>query len=150
MRIDGILNGETHERQERAEDMLNETNKKTAVVLVIDDEETITGLVKTILTKEGYTVHEASSGLEGVTTAMQVRPDLILMDITMPDIDGYEATSQIKQYPSLKNVPIVFLSGKSASEDGGRAFATGGLTYMRKPFTAQQLKDLVALALLSV
>jgi CheY-like chemotaxis protein len=130
--------------------MANNTTKKTAVVLVIDDEETITGLVRMILGKEGYTVHAASNGLDGVTAASQIRPNLILMDITMPDIDGYEATRQIKEIPSLKNVPVIFLSGKSASEDGGRAFATGGLTYMRKPFTAQQLKDLVTLALLSV
>ncbi len=130
--------------------MVNETSKKTAVVLVIDDEETITGLVEAILTKEGYTVHKAANGLDGISVASQVRPNLILMDITMPDMDGYEATSQIKQIPSLKGVPIIFLTGKSASEDGGRAFATGGLTFMRKPFTAQQLKDLVNLALLSV
>lgn len=129
--------------------MADGPSKKTPVVLVVDDEDAITGLVTMILAREGYTVHAAGNGVDGVAMACQVRPDLILMDITMPDMDGYEATRHIKQDPVLGNIPVIFLSGRSAAEDGGRSFATGGLTFMRKPFTALQLKDLVALTLLS-
>lgn len=121
-----------------------------ATILVVDDEPAISGLIETILSKDGYDVAVASTGLEGISLAAKLRPDLILMDITMPDIDGYEATRQIKADPYLKDIPVIFLTGRSATEDGGRAFATGGLTYMRKPFNNQQLRDLVNLAVQSL
>ncbi len=130
--------------------MTIQTSKKAITILVIDDEDAITGLMMAILTKEGYTVNIAGNGVDGVASASQCKPDIIFMDITMPDMDGYQATSQIKQNPALRDVPIIFLSGKSASEDGGRSFATGGTTYMRKPFTSQQLRDMVALTLMSI
>lgn len=125
-------------------------NTGKAKILVVDDEPAVSGLIETILTKDGYDITVAESGLEGISLAVKVRPDLILMDITMPDIDGYEATRQIKNDPNLKDIPVIFLTGRSASEDGGRAFATGGLTYMRKPFNNQQLRDLVNLAIQSL
>lgn len=121
-----------------------------ATILVVDDEPAISGLIETILSKDGYDVAVASTGLEGISLAAKLRPDLILMDITMPDIDGYEATRQIKADPYLKDIPVIFLTGRSATEDGGRAFATGGLTYVRKPFNNQQLRDLVNLAVQSL
>lgn len=121
-----------------------------AHILVVDDEPAVSGLIETVLSKDGYQVSVASSGFEGISLAAKLHPSLILMDISMPDIDGYEATKQIKGDPFLKDIPVIFLTGRSASEDGGRAFATGGLTYMRKPFTNQQLRDLVNLAIQSL
>lgn len=117
-----------------------------AKILVVDDDPAIGGLIAAILGKDGYVVSVANSGTVGVHMAEQERPNLILMDISMPDMDGYEATKQIKASPTLADTPVIFLTGRSASEDGGRAFCSGGLTFMRKPFTAQQLRDLVALA----
>jgi CheY-like chemotaxis protein len=127
-----------------------ETSSKTGIILVIDDEEAVTGVIQAVLSREGYRVHLAHDGAEGVKLASQVQPDLIIMDITMPGMDGYEATERLKQDPKLADVPIIFLTGKSASEDGGRAFAKGGVSYVRKPFTSQQLRDLVALAMQSL
>jgi CheY-like chemotaxis protein len=127
-----------------------ETSSKTGIILVIDDEEAVTGVIQAVLSREGYRVHLAHDGAEGVKLASQVQPDLIIMDITMPGMDGYEATERLKQDPQLADVPIIFLTGKSASEDGGRAFAKGGVSYVRKPFTSQQLRDLVALAMQSL
>ena len=123
---------------------------ETGKVLVIDDDSTITGLIETVLKRDGYQVLIANSGGEGISLARETKPNLILMDITMPDMDGYEATKQLKADPTLQAIPVIFLTGKSASEDGGRAFATGGLTYMRKPFSNQQLRDLVMLAMQSI
>ncbi len=77
-------------------------------------------------------------------------PNLVLMDITMPDGDGYDTTQRLKQIPQLKHVPVIFLTGRSPQEDGGRSFHAGGLTYVKKPFGAKQLQDLVDLALQSV
>ncbi len=130
--------------------MNQNTNEEKKQVLAIDDDETITGLINTILTKEDYTVCIANDGIKGVQMAEEIKPDLILMDITMPGLDGYEATEKIKQNPVIREIPVVFLTGKSASEDAGKAFAKGGITYMRKPFTAGQLKDIVRLATESV
>lgn len=119
-------------------------------VMIIDDDPVITGLIEAVLKRDGYDVYMANSGGEGLAMAREVKPNLILMDITMPDMDGYEATKQLKADPALMSIPVIFLTGKSASEDGGRAFATGGLTYMRKPFSNQQLRDLVMLAMQSI
>lgn len=127
----------------------DDTNNRRNI-LVIDDDDTITGLVNTVLTKEGYNVHIANDGISGVKKAEELKPDIILMDITMPGLDGYEATEKIKQNPIIREIPVIFLTGKSASEDGGKAFAKGGATFMRKPFTNQQLKDLVNLAMESI
>jgi len=129
---------------------MKENEPKGGKVLVVDDDQMITDLIQTVLGREGYDVLVANSGQDGIKTAREKAPSLILMDITMPDIDGYEATKQLKADPRLQGIPVIFLTGRSASEDGGRAFATGGLTYMRKPFTNQQLKDLVALAMQSI
>ncbi|MBK7143274.1 MAG: response regulator [bacterium] len=115
-------------------------------ILVVDDDPAISGLISAILGKDGYSVIVANCGSDGVRKAGEEHPKLVLMDITMPDMDGYEATRLIKSAPDMKDIPVIFLTGRSASEDGGRAFTSGGLTFMRKPFTAQQLRDLVSLA----
>ena len=125
-------------------------SSKTGTILVIDDEEAVTGVIDAVLSKAGYRVHVARDGVQGVDLANRVKPDLIIMDITMPGMDGYEATERLKQIPALANIPIIFLTGKSASEDGGRAFAKGGVSFVLKPFTGQQLRDLVALAMQSL
>ena len=130
--------------------MNQNTNNDKRQILVIDDDSTITGLINTILNKEGYNVCIANDGINGVQMAEEIKPDLILMDITMPGLDGYEATEKIKHNPILRDIPVIFLTGKSASEDAGKAFAKGGITFMRKPFSAQQLKDLIHLAMESV
>ncbi len=137
-------------RGEGVSSMSSDISSKAGTVLVVDDEEAVTGVIKAVLSKEGYQIHLAHDGLEGVRMAEQVRPDLIIMDITMPGMDGYEATEKLKQIPALANVPIIFLTGKSASEDGGLAFAKGGVSFVRKPFSGKQLRDLVALAMQSL
>lgn len=123
---------------------------RKATILVVDDEPAITGLLSRVLTLDGHSVHAASNGTEAIRLASEIRPDIIVMDITMPEMDGYEATSHIKHDPALKHTPVIFLTGKSAEEDAGRAFAKGGLTFVRKPFSNQQIRDLVSLTLDSI
>ena len=130
--------------------MNSESTSKSASILIIDDDQAVTGVVKAVLGKDGYAVSEAHSGEEGLAKAAELHPDLILMDITMPDMDGYLVTEKLKENPELKDIPVIFLSGRSASEDGGRSFAKGGLTYMKKPFTNQQLRDMVLLTLQAI
>lgn len=124
--------------------------KPSPRVLVADDEKAVAELLKKILGNEGYEVELAFDGQEAVTRAESFKPDLIIMDISMPEMNGYEATAKIKEQASLKDVPIIFLSGKAADEDGGRSFCSGGLTYVRKPFANWQITDLVNLTLQTV
>jgi len=119
-------------------------------ILVADDEASVTGLLKAVLSKEGHAVHTASTGIEAIKVAGETKPDLIIMDITIPEMDGYEATEQIKRDPRFKSTPVIFLTGKSAQEDGGKAFARGGLTFVQKPFSNQQIVDLVNLTMESL
>ncbi len=124
--------------------------KKPSLILVIDDDEAITGVVSTVLSADGHRVLTASDGTTGLELAEKEPPDLILMDIGLPEMDGYEVTRKLKEHISLQSVPVIFLTGQNASEDGGRAFGVGGAAYVQKPFSNQQLKDLVTLALQSV
>jgi CheY-like chemotaxis protein len=126
-----------------------QAQKPVGTILVVDDETAVTGVVSAMLGKHGYQVFCAHDGAEGVRLASECNPDLVIMDITMPTMSGYEATSRIKSNPNLKHVPVIFLSGKSASEDGGAAFRHGGATYLQKPFSASQLRDLVTLTLMT-
>ena len=126
------------------------TTKEGDVILVIDDEEVVTSLLRTLLTDEGYSVHTGGGGREAVDLALKVKPKLIIMDILMPDLDGYQATELIKQNPTLKDIPVIFLTGRSPEDDGGRAYAVGVTSFLRKPFTNEQITNLVSLALESV
>ena len=130
--------------------MSAEASSKKGTILVVDDEAAITGSIDAILSKEGYQIHLAHDGEEGVSLASQVNPDLIILDITMPGMDGYEVAERLKQAPALTDVPIIFLTGKTASEDDGKAFAKGGASFVRKPFSGKQLRDLVELAMQSL
>lgn len=124
--------------------------RQTATILVVDDEQPIAELIRKVLAQEGHNAHTANTGAEAVRKAAELKPDMIIMDITMPEMDGYEATEKIKGSEALKDVPVIFLTGKSAQEDGGRAFARGGTAYVRKPFSNAQIRDLVNLTLQSV
>ena len=90
--------------------------KTSGVILVVDDEDPSITRIKSILNKDGYDIHIDRNGLEGLQKAKKIKPDLILMDISMPGMDGYEATSLIKKCPALKemlNIAGVFKSMKS-------------------------------------
>lgn len=100
-----------------------------------------------MLTRAGYQVAVASTGKQALELTKTIEPDLIIMDILMPDIDGYEAAAKIKQDNQLSRIPVIFLSGRPSEEDGGRAFAVGGAAYLRKPFNDQQIRGVVELAL---
>ncbi|MBU0983593.1 MAG: response regulator [candidate division Zixibacteria bacterium] len=129
---------------------MSQAGDRRASILVVDDEESVVSLLEKLLSGEGYSVRTAQTGQDAIALAKERRPDIIIMDIMMPDMDGYEATRSLKQDPQLNSTPVIFLSGKPVAEDGGRAFAEGALTYIRKPFTNRQILDLLSLALQSL
>ena len=126
---------------------MSEDRKLNKRILIIDDDEVITGLIQALLSKEGYTVYTANNGIDGEKMAAEHVPHLIFMDISMPGQDGYETTENIKNVQSLSEIPVVFLTGQSAGEDNGKAFAKGGVSFVCKPFQNQQLTSLVSLIL---
>ncbi len=92
-----------------------------------------------MLTSHGYKIIEATDGLAGVESAGVHRPDLILMDIQLPGIDGYEATRRIKADPDLNNIPIIAVTSYALSGDDQKAFTAGCDDYVAKPFSPRKL-----------
>lgn len=128
----------------------NETQATRGVVLVVDDEPAITELVATALGRAGYRVIEAHDGATGVARAKEARPHLILMDITMPGMDGYEAAQLLVDDPRTAQIPILFVTGRSVQDDGGRAFRHGGSMFVRKPLFPSRIVELIDVAMLSL
>ena len=112
-------------------------------ILVVDDQEDLRGVLRDLLTGSGYTVIEAADGAAGVANAKSDRPDLILMDIQMPVIDGYEATRRIKVDPDLNPIPIVAVSSFAMKGDEEKARAAGCDHYVTKPYSPMQLLRLI-------
>jgi two-component system, cell cycle response regulator DivK len=112
-------------------------------ILVVEDQEDLRGVLRDLLTGSGYAVIEAGDGDAGVAKAKSDRPDLILMDIQMPVIDGYEATRRIKVEPALKPIPIIAVSSFAMKGDEEKARAVGCDHYVTKPYSPMQLLRLV-------
>ena len=109
------------------------------LILVIEDQEDNRRILRDLLTNSGYEVIEAIDGVEGVSSAETYRPDLILMDVQLPGIDGYEATRQIKANPDLKKTPIIVVTSYALSGDDLKAFEAGCDAYVAKPFSPREL-----------
>jgi len=108
-------------------------------ILVIEDQEDNRAILRDLLAAAGYEYLEAVNGLEGVAVAARERPDLILMDIQLPEIDGYEATRRIKSDPALRPIPIIAVTSYALSGDEAKARAAGCDDYVTKPFSPRAL-----------
>jgi two-component system cell cycle response regulator DivK len=109
------------------------------VILVIEDHEDNRRIMRDLLTSVNYEIIEAVTGEEGVRSAETHRPNLILMDIQLPDFDGYEATRRIKAIPSLASIPIIAVTSYALSGDDAKAFEAGCDAYVSKPFSPRAL-----------
>jgi len=112
-------------------------------ILVVEDQEDLRALLRTLLTGSGYSVSEAADGQSGVAQAIAERPDLILMDIQLPILDGYEATRQIKADPGLRTTPVIAVSSFAMKGDEERARASGCDHYVTKPYSPIQLLKVI-------
>src|SRR5258708_16762237 len=108
-------------------------------ILTVEDQEDNRMIMRDVLSAAGYELIEAVNGEEGVNRAQSERPDLILMDIQMPVLDGYEATRQIKADPNLKATPIIAVTSYALSGDQAKARAAGCDGYVSKPFSPREL-----------
>jgi len=106
-------------------------------ILVVEDNETNLYLIRFILEKNGYEVIEARSGAEGVELALKEKPDLVLMDVQLPDFDGLEATKRIRASETDAEIPIVALTSYAMPGDREKALAAGCTGYIEKPINPE-------------
>jgi two-component system, cell cycle response regulator DivK len=108
-------------------------------ILVVEDHEDNRQILRDLLASAGYEMIEAENGEVGVAAAIAEQPDLILMDIQLPILDGYEATRQIKANPALNAIPIIVVTSYALSGDEDKARAAGCDAYIAKPYSPRQL-----------
>jgi two-component system alkaline phosphatase synthesis response regulator PhoP len=110
-----------------------------ANVLIIDDEPDLVELLKYNLAKEGYKVEFAFNGFDGLRASEVFKPDLLILDIMLPDINGYEVCKRIKRTANFSAVPVIFLSAKQEEVDKVLGFESGAEDYITKPFSVAEL-----------
>ena len=108
-------------------------------ILVVEDQEDNRRIVRDLLTTTDYEVMEAENGEEALAAVAKQRPDLILMDIQLPVMDGYEATRRIKADPALREIPIIAVTSYALSGDEEKARAAGCDDFVPKPYSPRQL-----------
>jgi two-component system cell cycle response regulator DivK len=118
-----------------------------ARILYIEDNPENRLLVKRILEAEGYTVEEAVDGSSGLQKASEVKPDLILLDINLPEIDGYDLAHQLREIPALDQTPILALTANVMKGDRERTLEAGCDGYIQKPINVDRLPDQIRNAL---
>jgi DNA-binding response OmpR family regulator len=112
-------------------------------VLVVDDSSTIRTAVKWILTGQELEVLLAEDGLQGVATATRELPDLILMDVEMPRLDGFSACRQLRNQDTTRHIPIILVTSKGDQVEVARGYESGCTLYLTKPFDAERLRGVV-------
>lgn len=115
-----------------------------ARILIAEDERDIRDLVEFTLKYAGHEVHKAANGAEAVEMAPGVNPDLILMDVRMPKMTGYEACRTLKEMDEVKDIPVVFLSAKGQDIEMKTGLEAGAIAYILKPFAPDELTRRVA------
>ena len=108
-------------------------------ILVIDDQEEVRDLVEAALRDGGFEIFKASGGREGIQIAKNTRPDIIILDIMMPNFDGIATCKILKRNPITKEIPVIFLTAKHGKEDVKAALQAGGKDYVMKPFSPDDL-----------
>jgi two-component system cell cycle response regulator DivK len=109
------------------------------LILAVEDQEDNMQILRDLLTSAGYELIEAVNGEEALTVLSKQRPDLILMDIQIPIIDGYEATRRIKANPALRSIPIIAVTSHAIGEGEEKARAAGCDDFVAKPYSPRQL-----------
>jgi CheY-like chemotaxis protein len=113
-------------------------------VLIVDDEKAIRLVCRINLRSAGFETLEASDGEAALALARAERPDLILLDIMLPAVDGWRVAEELGASEATREIPIVFLSARAEPADAHRGHALGGVGYIKKPFDAAALADVVA------
>jgi len=114
-------------------------NLKGAKILIVDDTAENLHLLRKVLAKEGYELFVANSGEKAIKIATRAVPDLILLDVMMPVMDGFETCRRLKEDPTFKEIPVIFITAKNQTEDMVEAFQAGGVDFINKPFRHEEV-----------
>jgi DNA-binding response OmpR family regulator len=112
-------------------------------VLIVDDEEDVCYVVKNHLLLHGFEVVTANDGFKGMTLAMKYRPDIIILDVMMPKMSGFQVCANLRKRPEFADTPIIFLTAKDTPQDEAWGIRSGASKYMTKPFETRELTALV-------
>lgn len=115
----------------------------TKKILVVEDHEDNRKILRDLLTKNEFEVIEAADGLTGFQLTRSERPDLVIMDIQLPGVDGYETTRRIKDDEDLREIPVIVVTSYAMSGDETKAFEAGCNAYVAKPYSPRDLLSLV-------
>ncbi len=110
-------------------------------ILIVDDEDHIRVVLEARLSSAGFEVHQAVDGEEAIKKVNEIKPNLIVLDIKMPIMDGWEVLEKIKSNPETKSIPVIMLTVLSKIEEKMRAFAIGAEDYLTKPFSDSELME---------
>jgi twitching motility two-component system response regulator PilG len=119
-----------------------------SLILIVEDEESLLKLESILLTSRGYQVRGVTSGENALREIAENRPDLVLLDIMMPGLDGFEVCRRIKSNPSTSSIPVVMLTAKKNSQDQAKGVEAGADAYLTKPFKSVRIMEVIE-ALLS-
>ena len=126
------------------EKILAKPERTTRMVMVVDDSVTVRKVTSRLLERHGYEVVLAKDGLDAITKLEDIRPDIMLLDIEMPRMDGFEVASLVRHNPNLVGLPIIMITSRTGEKHRERAFQIGVNAYMGKPFQEQQLLETIA------
>jgi twitching motility two-component system response regulator PilH len=120
-----------------------------ALILIIDDSPTEVFQMRRMLENHGFETEAAADGAEGLRKAREMRPDLILMDIVMPGVDGFRATRMLANDPDTRAIPVIMVSSKGQESDRSWGMRQGAVDYLVKPVKSAQLVEKAQAALLT-
>ena len=115
-----------------------------ATILIVDDSPVSLSVAGVLLEGNGYRIAVAQNGAEGVQRAQQVLPDLILLDVMMPDIDGFEVCRRLKAGEATSDIPVIFMTAQDSVEDKVKGFKSGGADYITKPLQGDEVLARIA------
>jgi DNA-binding response OmpR family regulator len=120
-----------------------EHSTPSAKILIVDDEPNIVLAIEFLLQREGYRTEKAFDGLQALEVAAAFQPDIVILDVMMPGMDGFNVGQRIRRMPLLEKTKIIFLTAKGTQRDKQTGYASGAEAYMIKPFDNDELVTLV-------
>jgi len=118
---------------------VDDSQKAVLRILIVDDISTNIQVLGNILRREGYSLSFATSGSQALSMVLSDSFDLVLLDVMMPEMDGYEVCARLKEREETRTIPVIFLTARTSPEDIARGFQTGAVDYITKPFNSEEL-----------
>lgn len=112
-------------------------------ILIVEDEESLLKLESILLTTKGYLVQGATSGLSALDAVAEEPPDLILLDVMLPELDGFEVCQRLKSSPETRHIPVILLTARKTPEDVARGEEVGADQYITKPFKSAMVMEVI-------